>query len=189
MYECKPTNNVSKVNIISNTLIAGGSVLFFIFFFLTMIIIGCYEDEEDIEIIATFSAFALGGLTVIILGIYGKSFIKTFKVYASILSGDPTKSLQNISKTIGKSLPKVKKNVARMIKWGLMSNCFIDDETETVFFTENFRFHYDYEDQMYKLDYVLVQCKGCGALNKVIYGTSKKCDYCGSIVHSSQVNR
>lgn len=181
MFESNKTNNISKLNIIGNAALGFGVPLTFLGFGITMLEIGIYETPDDIGCITAYSILTLGGLSVAVLGLFAKKYIKTFRIYASILSGDPNKSLINISNSVKKPYLKVKQNIARMIKWGLMTNCFIDEKTQTIFFLKTGEIDYDYENTC-KLEYRIVQCKGCGALNKVIYGTTKKCDYCGSII-------
>lgn len=123
------------------------------------------------------------------------SRVKTFRMYSTILSADPTNSIERIAAST--DIPKVKfvytnltnKNLfvqdclVNMINHGYFpKGTYIDPSKNCVVFPNEAQANTP-TDSVSPEGYLAFTCKNCGALNKVAKNSEGECAYCGTQVH------
>lgn len=110
--------------------------------------------------------------------------IKTFSDYSARLAADPEKSIDLLASATGVTVATATKNISDMIATGFFPNCYLDGQRNKLVFptmqpqsptTAN-----GSNVQSQSVKYTTVQCKGCGATNKIVSGTVGECEFCGS---------
>ena len=117
------------------------------------------KDSSDVSAFIICTVFTLGAVLLIVLGLKKFILIKTFRNYSARLTADPMKSLDSLASSMGVSVAVVRKKISAMLNHGLFPNAYIDKQTNCL---------------------VTVQCRGCGATNKIAKGSVAECEFCGS---------
>ena len=150
--------------------------------------VGCatsgFKEALDVTMVLFFSAIAAAGVWLIIKGNKKFSLIKTFSDYSARLAADPEKSIDLLASATGVTVATATKNISDMIAVGFFPNCYLDGQRNKLVFptmqpqspiTASVS-----NAQPQSVKYTTVQCKGCGATNKVAVGTVCECEFCGS---------
>lgn len=140
----------------------------------------------DVVMVTFFSGITALGILLIKKGNRKTKLIKTFYDYSARLAADSEKSIDLLAASTGGTVDLVTKNIREMLAYGFFPNCYLDGQrnklvdpttqrsqssTATTFRTNG---------QTQTVKYTTVQCKGCGATNKIAVGTVVECEFCGS---------
>lgn len=142
-------------------------------------------EAFDVVMVIIFLAFTVGGISLILKGKKKKKLLKAFQGYNTRLATDPTKSIDLLANSVGKSVDVVRKDVIMMINMGLFSNAYINQDRNCIVFpqmgTANTYHTNPIPTQVNTpgAQFVTVKCPGCGATNKIASGTVSECEYCG----------
>ena len=147
--------------------------------------------NKIIKLIVILFAFAI----ILTRGQLILSRVKTFRMYSTILSADPTNSIERIAAST--DIPKVKfvntnlsnKNLfvqdclVNMINHGYFpKGTYIDPLKNCLVFTSAAQVD-TLPDSVSPEGYLAFTCKNCGASNKIAKGSEGECAYCGSHIH------
>lgn len=133
---------------------------------LIIIIIAGLQDGDTAAVVTTSIIGTILTAEVIILGKFSKDDMVRVGRYIPIIEEDHDGIItyNRLSEMTGYSLEKVKKDVARLVRGGYVSNVVYDDEKLTLLTNQS----------------INVICPTCGASNTVMFGSSNKCKHCGS---------
>lgn len=145
------------------------------------------KEAIDVVMVTLFAIITALGIWMIIKSSKRKKLIVLFRNYAARLESDPDKSLDLLSSSIGASVDTVTKNISEMVSLGLFPNAFVDTTHNRLVFQNNNKTvaqasYQNTASVQKEIRYVTVQCKGCGATNKIIAGSIGECEYCGAQV-------
>ncbi|MBW6411380.1 hypothetical protein [Clostridium weizhouense] len=148
--------------------------------------LGCISSGNiDAATIILAIVFLSLGVWLIILSRKRNKLIKNFKTYVSILSVDPTGSLENLASSLGTSQDIVKNNLKLMCDKKYFVNAYLDTERNCIVFPSKSEQINSTAQQSSKVsesnkEYNTVKCKNCGADNKIPKGIIGECEFCGS---------
>jgi len=139
-------------------------------------------------IIFVFILFALG-IFLIIKGSMNTKLLKHFQLYAARTNDNNEIPLDSLAVSVGMPLDQVAKEINRMISCGLFQGWFLDAQRNCLV-----RSAPQASMPMYGFPpapsapftaptmpvFVTVQCKGCGAVNKIASGSVCECEFCGA---------
>ncbi|MGI6268989.1 MAG: hypothetical protein ACOYKJ_00410 [Candidatus Howiella sp.] len=145
-----------------------------------------FKETVDVVMVTMFAVFTVLGVRLITKGYKRKKLIKNYYDYSARLSADPDKSIDLLSSSIGTTVAVVTKNISDMIALGFFPGVFLDTthnrivmKAEKPIVTQTVPAAAT-TDATQPIKYITVQCKGCGATNKIIAGTVGECEFCGS---------
>ena len=148
-----------------------------------------FKDTVDVVMVTLFVLFTALGIMMIVKGKKRKNLIKNYYDYSARLSADPDKSIDLLSSSIGVTVAVVTKIISDMIALGFFPGAFLDtahnrvvmqnEKPPVVQATAHTTINTPTQPEQ-TVRYVTVQCKGCGATNKVVAGTVGECEFCGS---------
>lgn len=181
------TNDNSKSAIMKNTILGKiASVIGWIvtLFILPITIVGIASPNEAGKGLALVFCFIILGIGIwlITFGVKTKKIIKRFKQYVSIIAGHGDNSIENIASAASQSIDFVMRDIDIMIKKKYFMDASIDFASKELVF-KNRVVHSDSEVKPVDskpLEYVKVNCQGCGATNKIVKGKGGDCEFCGS---------
>ena len=166
-----------------------------------IILLFCFatiRQPSDVGLSIFCSVLTAGAILLIVLGVKNINLIKTFQNYSARLTTDPAKSIDSLAASMGIAVEIVKKNISSMLKHGLFPDAFIDKQTNRLVFTNLQQpLQTPLEQTLQQplqaplqqavsdtasipVTYAIVQCRGCGATNKIVLGSVEECDFCGS---------
>lgn len=144
------------------------------------------EAADEVFFDIFLSVLTALGILLIIKGKKKLRLIKNYYDYSARLDADPTKSIALLASSTGVTVAAATKNISEMIALGFFPGCCLDEygsrlvtpnaapvQQQTVFTPV-------YDATTQNTRYVTVQCKGCGATNKIIAGSVGECEFCGS---------
>lgn len=152
--------------------------------------VGCttsgFKDALDVTLVLFFLAIAAVGVWLIIKGNKNFKLIKTFYDYSARLAADPEKSIDLLAFATGVNVAIATKNISDMLAVGFFPNSYLDGQRNKLVVPTMSQSQASNVStptsnvitQMVK--YTTVQCKGCGATNKIVTGTVGKCEFCES---------
>lgn len=145
-----------------------------------------FKETIDVVMVTLFAVFTGLGVLLIVKGGKRKKLIKNYYDYSARLSADPDKSIDLLSSSIGVTVAVATKNITDMIALGFFPGAFLDTaHNRLVMQNAKPAAAYATSTQVVpnptekEIKYVTVQCKGCGATNKIIAGTVGECEFCG----------
>lgn len=143
------------------------------------------EAADELFIVMFFSALTALGTLLIIKGKKKLRLIKNYYDYSARLDADPTKSIALLASSTGVTVAAATKNISEMIALGFFPGCCLDEYgsrlvTPNAAPVQQTAFTPVYNATTQNTRYVTVQCKGCGATNKIIAGSVGECEFCGS---------
>lgn len=143
--------------------------------------------KETVDVVMfTMALFTVLGIRLIIKGYKRKKLIKSYYDYSPRLSADPDKSIDLLSSSIGAPVVVVTKNISDMIALGFFPEAFLDTTRNRIVMKEDKPIVTQTipvaatTNITQAVKYIAVQCKGCGATNKIIAGAVGECEFCGS---------
>ncbi len=141
------------------------------------------SEAFDVVMVLFFAGITALGVMLILKGNKKIKLIKTFHDYSARLSSDPEKSIDLLAASTGATVEATTKNILDMISVGFFQNCYVDTQHNKLIMNNqnNFQQSQVVPTQPQKaVKYVTVQCKGCGATNKIASGSVGECEFCGS---------
>lgn len=144
------------------------------------------RQPSDVSLSIFCLVLTAGAILLIVLGVKNIKLIKTFQNYSARLTTDPAKSLDSLAASMGVAVEIVTKNITSMLKHGLFPDTFIDKKTKCLVYANNQQPLQQPLQQAVPdtasipVSNVIVQCRGCGATNKIVRGSVEECDFCGS---------
>ena len=150
--------------------------------------VGMVQIREvlDVVMVTFFAGITALGVLLIVKGNKKTRLIKAFYDYSARFEKDPEKSIDLLATSIGVTATKVAKNVEDMLGFGFFPNCYLDKQynklvvpsistpqTPAVSATAS-------DSSTQSVKFVAVQCKNCGATNKIVMGTVGECEFCGT---------
>lgn len=149
-------------------------------------LIGISTNIEDMDFLSNVligMLFFLPGIAMVSLNIKLKNKMKAMnKIIQYVNSTTKSKvSVDELCKTSGVNQEKVIENVMEAINKGLISG-HIDEFNNLVFYSNE-------EIKENNSQVVVIKCRECGAKNKVIVGSTKECEYCGTILKGEFVHK
>lgn len=126
--------------------------------------------------------FMAVSIALIVFGISTKRRIKRFKQYVAIIVDRNEKSIENIAGSTSKSIDFVMNDLQTMINKKFFINAYIDGNRKEIILGNK---TVQIDPATARKDSVqaastVITCKGCGATNRIIKGTSGECEFCGS---------
>lgn len=144
----------------------------------------------DVGMVIFCIAVTIGGVFIIVSGTKKKRLIKTFKDYSSHFAADATKSIDLLAASTGVTVTTATKNITNMINNRFFANAYIDTGRNCLVFNASQHPAHNNkacnQSPVNSVSYITVQCKGCGATNKIISGTVGECEFCGSQISGKQ---
>lgn len=181
-------NQMAKTKIISIIQLICGCVIALFSFLMVTVGVTQIKDSTDVGLCIFFVITLAIGILLIALGVQRRKIIAKFLLYTSMLSQDSEKSLDTLSRVTNDPIDRITKNINKMLSYGLLHNVSID-------YNKNCIVHLD-RNSVEPIDdltapkeapkYVIVKCPNCGGTNKIIEGTTSKCEYCGSFISSEK---
>lgn len=148
-----------------------------------------FKETVDVVMVTIFAVFTALGIMLIVKGYKRKRLIKNYYDYSARLSADPDKSIDLLSSSIGATVLVVTKNISDMIALGFFPGAFLDTAHNRIVM-QNAKASTTHTvpittvntpvQNTQTVKYVTIQCKGCGATNKIIAGAVGECEFCGS---------
>lgn len=129
--------------------------------------------------LANMNALIIMGLILIFIGIYTVKSAKRFLKYIELIVDQEYTSINDIADSMLTTYDIAMKHIKRLIKDGYFNGCFINEATGEIVFPMNSSKANDIETN----NFLEVECKSCGAHNKVIAGTVGLCEYCRSSIN------
>ena len=150
--------------------------------------VGCassgLKEAVDVTMVIFFSIIAILGVCLIVAGNKKIKLIKTFYDYSSRLAADSSKSIESLASATGVTVAVATKNISEMIASNFFPDCYLDAQQNKLIFpgTEAHKILTNSKEKSatQNSDFIILQCKGCGATNKLAVGTVGECEYCGS---------
>lgn len=148
-----------------------------------------FKETVDVVMVTIFAVFTALGIMLIVKGYKRKKLIKNYYDYSARISADPDKSIDLLSSSIGATVSVVTNNISDMIALGFFPGAFLDTTHNRIVMqntkasatrTAPITTVNTTVQNTQTVKYVTVQCKGCGATNKIIAGTVSECEFCGS---------
>ncbi|WP_455715022.1 hypothetical protein [Anaerosporobacter sp.] len=153
-------------------------------------------DRSGIKESIISTIFTGLGIWLIILSRKRKKLISDFRTYITMLSSDPTGSIENLALNLGTSQDVVINNLQQMIIKKYFVNAYIDSSNNRVVLAHagvkkntvpnaysNIQTasnpNIDKKNEKEE-EYISVTCKSCGGINKITKGEVGECEYCGS---------
>ena len=152
-------------------------------------LVGCtagIKEAIDVALILFFSAMVAIGVWLIIKGNKTIKLIRTYSDYSARLAADPEKSIDLLASVMGITVATATKNINDMIAAGFFPNCYLDGQQNKLVFPTTPQPQASpvstpiSNATAQAVKYTTVQCKSCGATNKIISGTVSECEFCGS---------
>ncbi|MEE1314177.1 MAG: hypothetical protein UHS49_00210 [Faecalimonas sp.] len=148
-------------------------------------LVGATQITEalDVAIVIFFAGMMILGIALIIKGNRKTKLIKMFHNYSARLFFDSEKSIDLLAASTGATVKETTKNLSDMISVGFFPNYYIDKQYNRLIEHNKNRFFKSQAMSMQSqkdIEYVTVQCKGCGAINKIVAGGVGECEFCGS---------
>lgn len=148
-----------------------------------------FKDSIDVVLVTIFAIFTALGIRLIMKGEKRKKLIKNYYDYSARLYADPDKSIDSLSSSVGAPVAVVTKNISDMIALGFFPGAFLDtDRNRIVMINAKSNM-----PQMIPIipsntpaqveqtvKHIAMQCKGCGATNKIVAEAVNECEFCGS---------
>ncbi len=140
----------------------------------------------DVVMVTFFSGITALGILLIKKGTRKTKLIKTFYDYSARLAADPEKSIDLLAASTGVTVALATKNITDMLAYGFFPNCYLDGQHNKMVVPTTQRSQSSTattsisHGQTQTVKYTTVQCKGCGATNKIVVGTVGECEFCGS---------
>lgn len=131
------------------------------------------------------------GLVLIIFSRKRRKLTVDFKKYVTALSGNETGNIDYLAAALNTSPDIVKSNIEKMIKKNLFANAYIDANSNRLVIGGKSQAAaqsrpvppvINQAPVQQKIEYMTVNCKGCGGVNKVARGAVTECEYCGSMI-------
>lgn len=127
------------------------------------------------------------GILLIVCSRKRHKLVKDFRKYVAVLSQDPTGMIANMAASLNTSPDMVVKRIEKMIDKRLFVNAYIDtNENRLVLANADKLGKQQQQDtaiqQNPRIEYVTVNCSGCGGVNKIAKGTKAECEYCGMMI-------
>ena len=144
------------------------------------------KEAIDVAMVLFFLAIAAVGVWLIIKGNKSFKLIRTFYDYSPRLAADPEKSIDLLASAMGVTVATATKNINNMIAAGFFPNCYLDGQHNKLVVPTAPQPQASpvstpvSNAATQAVKYTTVQCKGCGATNKIISGTVGECEFCGS---------
>jgi ribosomal protein S27E len=161
--------------------------VFVVFWGFCAIAVGTQITESiDVVTLLILLAFTAGGVWLIRKGKIKMKFSRMFQEYNTRLDTDPTKSIDLLASSVGKSVDTVKKDITKMINMGLFQNAYINQELNCIVFPQMGFASTHPANSVHQqvntpgVEFVTVKCSGCGAINKIAKSTVSECEYCGA---------
>ncbi len=139
------------------------------------------EESIDVVMVVFFSVLTALGIWLIIKGSKNFKLIKRFRHYSVRLSADEERSLLTLAISTGCAVEAVERRVARMISVGFFPNCYVDMQQHKLVKAVHNEFH-----ASQNATFVTVQCKKCGATNKIVAGSVSNCEFCSSPISGGE---
>ena len=160
--------------------VAGGFAGGFVFGATALYSTGDGQTELDIVIILyILAAIAAAAFINCILRF---KLIHELREYIPILSSDPEGSVKNLSFRTGVPAPAVAKRLRKMLRKGYIKGAYYDASSGKFIFQNRKNVYGPDLSSMGNTSMITVECRNCGALNRVNRGSVKKCDFCGEKV-------
>jgi len=143
------------------------------------------KESIDFVMVTFFAIITALGIWMIIKGIKKKKLTVLFYDYSARLESDSDKSIDLLSSSTGASVDTVTKNLSTMVSMGLFPNAFVDTTHNKLTYQNMNVSHTPLTQNVSnepkeQVRYITVQCKGCGATNKIKSGSIGECEYCGA---------
>lgn len=143
-----------------------------------------YIIDFDIRSLMVCIVFIAIGILLIMKAKKTKSLILQFKKYVLHISTDPSGSIEALAAAMGTSQDVVVKDIELMIQKKFFVNAYINKETNSIIIgmrqPEANIYNRNNLQQGFAVEYITINCKNCGGVNKTIKGQVCECDYCGS---------
>lgn len=164
----------TKVSIISTIkLISGGFLALF-----GMAGLSAATDAADIAMgIVAFLIFLLPGIALCYSGIKAILQKKSQNIIYGYIKAKNKVSIDEISQRTAIRKDKATNIIIKMIGKDLVDG-YINNNNELVLN----RYEKIRKEETKNIKMESVKCTGCGAINKVVVGTTKECEYCGMIL-------
>lgn len=139
-------------------------------------------DSMDGIILIIFGVLFVFGIRLTAKAIQKIKLVKKFHGYSAILDNNSETSLDILASSVGISVMKINKEIKDMIFLGLFPDAYVDNNNRLILGTKAVQ--QDNKEQpsasSEEKKLVTVQCKGCGATNKIMIGAVGECEFCGS---------
>lgn len=135
--------------------------------------------------LVNMNALIIMGLILNFIGIYTRKSAKRFLKYIVLVIDQEYRSIEDIADAMSTTYDVAKKHLTRLIKDGYFRGCYIDEAIgEIVFPMDNSKpINVKVNVLPAEGETRLVECKSCGAHNKVI-GKVGQCEYCRSSINA-----
>ena len=184
MKQSKTAIVVSQI--IEKLQLAGGILLTIVF---GLPAIMCMTDGyTKISIVIVMYIIAIIGVILIVFSRKRHNLIKSFRIYVSYLSVNPTGLIEDLAEDLGISQNIIKNNLTIMIDRKYFANAYIDKTENRIVFPSSsiVDTSSDYNQSINQdnsnSEFVVVNCKSCGGINRILKGRTCQCDYCGSYI-------
>lgn len=149
------------------------------------------NEPVNLIMVIIFAILTVLGVSLIVKGHQRKKLINKYYDYQARLMADPDKSIDLLSSSTGATVLEVTKNISDMIALGFFPGAYLDTThnrlimkadrpTASHIFSSTLTITPTQTEK-----YVTVQCKGCGATNKITSGAVGECEFCGSQISDS----
>lgn len=143
------------------------------------------KDSSDVPFILLFGCFTAAGIMLLRSAHQRNDLIKKFNDYSVRLKSDPLKTLPDLASEVNEPITDLAKDINRMIVYGFFPNSYIDAKTGRLITPDSIMQITSFTNQNThtvsdKIAYVTVQCKNCGATNRIVKGSVGECEFCGS---------
>lgn len=145
-----------------------------------------FKEAFDVAMVIFFMGVAALGVWLVVKGYQKLKLIKVYHNYSARLATDPEKSIDVLASATGVAVEVARKNIVNMLTAGFFPNYYLDTRSNKLVASKMSQRQIsnvsanmsNVTNQTVK--YITVQCRGCGATNKIVSGTVGECEFCGS---------
>lgn len=145
-----------------------------------------FKEAIDVAMTIFFMGVAALGVWLVVKGYQKLKLIKIYPDYATRLATDPEKSIDVLASATGVAVGVARRNIVSMLTAGFFPNCYLDTRSNKLVATKMSQRQISNASMPVSnataqtVKYITVQCRGCGATNKIVSGTVGECEFCGS---------
>jgi hypothetical protein len=178
-------NAVIKSKVLEVIQLTIGIFNLFMFGLVTISYIVNSDLEDRAVTLLVLIAFDMLWIMITMFGVKRNRVVRRFKQYSSIILNNDSFSIRNLSTISGEPEAVVLKNLKQMINWKFIKDAYINIEANCIFFNsgnKTSRSANTASPTVKEKESIVVTCKNCGGINKLIKGSIKECEFCNSLI-------
>lgn len=167
-----------KFSAITKTLLVCGVGL--VIFGFTGIIVSIDSNDAQVAALALL-LFIIPGIIMALLGGKRRKKLQEYNIYLEYINARKKVELDTLCNQLNVAPDVATSSLTDMINKGIIKGYLTDNELILNNGYDDFQDELTYENPEFE-EIKIVKCKECGAKNTVTVGTTRECEYCGTIL-------